>query len=91
MKEWNDFLGNLWKKEINVENFIKQNYHEYLGDDSFLEGPTDKTKSVWNKCLDLLKEELKKGVLDVELNKMSGINSFNPGYIDEQNEIIVGL
>ena len=91
MKEWNDFIGNLWKKEINVENFIRQNYKEYVGDDSFLVGPTDKTKEVWDKCIELLNEEQKKGVLDIELTKMSGINAFDPGYIDKENEIIFGL
>jgi len=91
MKIWEDFKGKLWQKEINVENFIKQNYKEYLNDESFLEPPTEKTKEVWNKCIKLLEEELKVGVLDIELTKMSGINSFNPGYIDKENEVIVGL
>ena len=91
MEAWNDFKGKLWQKEINVENFIKQNYKEYLGDDTFLEIPTRKTKALWDKCIDLLNEEQKKGVLDIELTKMSGIDAFDPGYIDKENEIIFGL
>lgn len=91
MREWNDFVGNLWKKEINVENFIRQNYKEYVGDDSFLVEATSKTKQLWNKCVELLNEEQKKGVLDIELTKMSGINAFDSGYIDKENEIIFGL
>ena len=91
MKEWNNFKGHLWKKEINVNDFIKNNYTEYKQNEDFLVGTTKKTDIVWNKCLDLLKEELDKHVLDVDVNHMSGINSFKPGYIDKENEVIVGL
>ncbi len=91
MEEWKNFKGDLWKKEINVSDFIKNNYKEYTGDESFLAGTTEKTDKVWGKCLDLLKEELDKHVLDIDTDNMSGINSFKPGYIDKDNEIIVGL
>ena len=91
MKEWNNFKGHLWKKEINVNDFIKNNYIEYKENEDFLVGTTKKTDIVWNKCLDLLKEELDKHVLDIDVNHMSGINSFKPGYIDKENEVIVGL
>ena len=91
MKEWNNFKGHLWKKEINVNDFIKNNYTEYKQNEDFLVGTTKKTDIVWNKCLDLLKEELDKHVLDIDVNHMSGINSFKPGYIDKENEVIVGL
>ena len=91
MKEWNNFKGHLWKKEINVNDFIKNNYTEYKQNEDFLVGTTKKTDIVWNKCLDLLKEELEKHVLDIDVNHMSGINSFKPGYIDKENEVIVGL
>ena len=91
MKEWNKFKGHLWKKEINVNDFIKNNYTEYKQNEDFLVGTTKKTDIVWNKCLDLLKEELDKHVLDIDVNHMSGINSFKPGYIDKENEVIVGL
>lgn len=91
MKEWNDFKNGLWQEKIDVDNFIETNYKEYKGDESFLSGSTDKTKKVWNKCLDLLKLELKNGVLDIDVDNMSGINNFKPGYIDKKNEVIVGL
>ena len=91
MKEWNNFKGNLWKKEINVNDFIINNYKEYNENEGFLVRTTTKTDKVWNKCLDLLKEELNKHVLDIDVDNMSGINSFKPGYIDKENEVIVGL
>ena len=91
MKEWNDFKKGVWQEKIDVNNFIETNYKEYKGDESFLSGSTDKTKKVWNKCLDLLKLELKNGVLDIDVDNMSGINNFKPGYIDKKNEVIVGL
>ena len=77
--------------KINVAKFIEENYTEYLGDDSFLTSPTEKTNKIWGKCQELLKEELEKGILDVETKIISGINTFNPGYIDKDNEVIVGL
>ena len=89
--EWKNFKGETWKNEINVSAFIDDNYKEYTGDDSFLQGKTEKTKRVWSKCEKLLKQEMKKGLLDVELKAISGINSFKPGYIDKANEVVVGL
>lgn len=89
--EWKNFKGETWKNEINVSNFIDNNYTEYTGDDKFLVGKSDKTKKVWSKCEKLLKKEMKKGLLDVELKAISGINSFKPGYIDKDNEVVVGL
>ena len=91
MKEWNNFKGEIWKNEINVNDFIKSNYTEYKDNEDFLVGTTKKTDKVWNKCLKLLKEELEKHVLDIDVNHMSGINCFKPGYIDKENEVIVGL
>ena len=91
MIEWNNFKGELWKKDINVENFIIENYKEYTGDDKFLVGSTEKTLKVWDKCKEAINEETKKGVRDVEVNIMSGINAFEPGYIDKENEVIFGL
>ena len=89
--EWKNFKGEAWKKEINVSAFIDDNYTEYTGDDSFLKSTSNKTKKVWNKCEKLLRQEMKKGLLDVELKALSGINSFRPGYIDKANEVVVGL
>ena len=90
-EEWNSFNGTIWQNEINVENFIVENYKEYKEGEQFLCGPTDKTKSVWSKCESLLKEELQKRVLDIDTENFSGINNFAPGYIDQENEVIVGL
>ena len=91
MKEWNNYKEGIWTKTVNVEDFIVKNYKSYTGDESFLEGISKKTDKVWNKCLNLLKDELKKGVLDIDVNNMSGINSFKPGFIDKENEVIFGL
>ena len=92
LNEWNGFNDGVWAKEINVRNFIQKNYTLYEGDDSFLADVSQKTKKVWNKCEELLAEELKKGgVLDVETDIISGITNFAPRYIDKENEVIVGL
>ena len=91
MEQWKNFKGEIWKNEVNVADFIKENYHEYKGDDSFLVDKTEKTEKIWNKCQELLKEELEKGILDLDTKTISGINNFKPGYIDKDNEVIVGL
>ena len=91
MEEWKNFKQGKWNQEINVEDFIRQNYEEYSMDESFLVGPTKKTQKVWSKCEELLKEELKKHVLDIDVDHVSGINNYEAGYIDKANEVIVGL
>ena len=91
MIEWDGFKGIKWQKNIDVDSFIEQNYKEYLGDDSFLMGPTKSTNKVWKKCKKLLAKESISGVLDVDTFTMSGIDNFEPGYIDRFNEVIVGL
>ncbi len=92
MKEqWNGFKEGLWCQEINVSDFIKSNYTPYPADETFLTGPTDKTTKVWQKCTELLKEELQKRVLDIDTDHMAGINNFAPGYICEEDNVIVGL
>ena len=91
-KAWRGFHGDSWKEDVDLSNFIVRNFTEYKGDDSFLAGPTEKTKAVWSKCEKLLEEENKNGgCLDVETNILSGITAFAPGYIDKENEVIVGL
>ena len=90
-KEWEGFKEGPWTEEINVSDFIKRNYTKYEGDEDFLEGTTEKTDKVWGRCSELLKEELKKHVLDVDTVHMSGINSFEPGYINDEDDVIVGL
>ena len=89
--EWKDFKGGDWCQKIDVRDFIQKNYTAYDGDDSFLEKITNHTKKVWDRCSVLLKEEVKKHVLDIDTEHMSGIDSFEAGYIDKDNEVIVGL
>ena len=90
-KEWNGFREGKWTEKIDVRDFIQKNYHQYSGDESFLEGTTEKTDHIWHKCKELLKEELEKHVLDVDVVHMSGINMFKPGYINMYDDVIVGL
>ena len=88
---WKGFKGDLWKKEINVRDFIMNNYTPYEGDDSFLVSSTERTRKVWDKLTEMFKEEQKNGVLDAETKYPQGIDTYGPGYIDQQNEVIVGL
>ncbi|MFU0824648.1 formate C-acetyltransferase [Clostridium sp.] len=90
-KQWEGFKDGNWSKTIDVRNFIQLNYTPYTGDKSFLAGPTEKTKAVWEKASQLILEEAKKGILDVDTKTISGINSFKPGYLDKENEVIVGF
>ena len=90
-KQWKNFNGDQWKNQIDVKDFIQKNYTLYEGDDSFLVGKTERTSKVWDKANSLIIEEIKKGIIDVETNEISGIDNFNPGYIDRENEVIVGL
>jgi formate C-acetyltransferase len=87
---WAGFQPGLWQKEINVRAFIQRNFTPYDGDDSFLAGVTDRTQKIWGKLKDLFIEERKKGVLDVS-QIPSSITAHGPGYIDRDNEVIVGL
>lgn len=91
VENWVGFNTGVWCDEINVSDFILKNYQEYLDDESFLKGKSNKTDQVWSKCTKLLKEELDKHVLDIDTENFSGINNFKPGYIDQANEVIVGL
>ena len=95
MKEWDGFEGRLWKEEINVRQFIQDNYIPYDGDESFLADPTDATNKLWDALQKLQKEERAKGgVLDMETEVVTGITAYGPGYIDESLkdlEQIVGL
>ena len=88
---WKGFEPGVWMDEVNVRSFIQKNYTLYEGDDSFLAGVSEKTAKVWEKCHELIVEEIKKGIIDVETNIISGIDNFAPGYIDKENEVIVGL
>ncbi|ABK61952.1 formate C-acetyltransferase [Clostridium novyi] len=88
---WTNFKNGNWTQEIDVQNFIQKNYTLYEGTDDFLANPTEKTKKVWNKAYSLILEELKKGIMDVETKKFSSIDNFAPGYLDKDNETIVGF
>jgi len=89
---WINFKGNLWKTNVNVRDFIQQNYTPYYGDDSFLEGATDRTKEVWKEVLQLLDQEKKNGdVLDMDTSVVSSIKSHKAGYIIKDKDIIVGI
>lgn len=91
MKEWNDFVKGSWTENIDVRDFIQKNYEPYSGDEGFLAEATERTKNLFKKATKLFKEELKNGVLDVETEKISGIDNFEPGYLDRENELIVGF
>lgn len=88
---WAGFKGDLWKKEINVRDFIQHNYTPYTGDDSFLRPSSEKTRKVWNKLTEMFKVEREKGVYDAETELPQSITTYGPGYIDKDNEVIVGL
>ncbi len=88
---WKGFKEGTWCNEINVSDFIKSNYTPYDGDESFLNGPTEKTKRVLKVYEDMCKEEVKKHVIDIDVDTPAGINAFKPGYISEDDNVIVGL
>ena len=91
-QEWNSFVGGVWQKEINVRDFIQKNYTPYEGDDSFLAGPTQATKDLWDQVMELSAEERAKGgVLDMDTKIISGITSHGPGYLNKDKEKIVGF
>lgn len=94
-KEWEGFTGRLWKEEINVRDFIQNNYKPYDGDESFLAEPTEATNKLWQELQKLQKEErAKNGVLDMETEIVSSLTSYGPGYIKDElkdMEAVVGL
>ncbi len=85
------FKGDKWKDKIDVKQFILDNYTEYTGDDSFLVGPTEKTKKLNDKYQEMSKVEIEKGIYDVDTKTVSGIDAYNPGYLIQDCEVIVGL
>src|SRR3974390_2969719 len=87
---WSGFRPGLWQKKIEVRYFIQQNYEPYDGDATFLAGPTERTKRIWENLNEMFIEERKKGVLDIS-PVPSSITSHGPGYIDRDSEVIVGL
>ena len=89
MEEWKNFKKGIWCDEINVSNFIQENYTPYLGDGEFLKASTEKTKKVWNKLTEMFKVEREKGVYDAETKLPQSLDTYGAGYIDKENEIIV--
>ncbi len=91
-ENWNGFTEGVWQDEINVRDFIQKNYQEYRGDDSFLAGATDRTKEMMKKVESLFQLERQYGgVLDIDTVTVSSLTSYSPGYVDKENELIVGL
>ena len=89
---WRSFLGGAWESEVNVRDFIQKNYTPYDGDESFLEGPTQDTKDLWNQVLELSKKEREAGgVLNMDTEVVSTILSHGPGYLNKEKERIVGF
>lgn len=92
MEQWKGFSGGKWQREVNVREFILNNFTEYTGDDSFLEGPTAATTTLWDQVMDLTKQEREKGgVLDLDTKIVSTITSHGPGYLDKNLEKVVGV
>ena len=92
MEQWNGFKGKVWKEEVNVRDFIQENYTLYEGDDSFLAGPTQATKDLWAQVMDLNKQEREAGgVLDMDTKVVSTITSHGPGYLNKDLEAVVGF
>ncbi len=91
-EQWNGFTYNIWNNEIDVSDFIKKNYTPYYGNGDFLEGPTERTNKINDRIKELLKQEAENGgVLDVDTERVSSLLAYPAGYIDKDNEIIVGL
>ena len=91
-ENWNGFNNGVWQNEINVRDFIQTNYKEYKGDSSFLASATERTKNIMQKVNELFKAERKNGgVLDIDTETVTSLTSYAPGYVDKDNEIIVGL
>ncbi|MBR4118805.1 MAG: formate C-acetyltransferase [Bacteroidales bacterium] len=88
---WTGFKGDVWRDEINVRDFIQSNYTPYEGDESFLVPSSEKTRKVWNKLTEMFKEERERGVYDAETKLPQTITTYGPGYIDKENEVVVGL
>ena len=92
MEQWNGFKGKVWKEEVNVRDFIQENYTLYEGDDSFLAGPTEATKALWAQVMELNKQEREAGgVLDMDTKVVSTITSHGPGYLNKDLETVVGF
>ncbi len=90
-KAWEGFTAGSWSEEINLRDFIQKNYNPYLGDESFLENSTENTLILWEKVNGIIQEEVRNRTVNVDLERFSGIDHFEPGYIERDKEVIVGL
>jgi len=88
---WEGFKPGKWAEEIDVRDFIQQNYEPYYGEEGFLEGPSERTARRWKKVDQLIQDEVRSKTIKVDLERFSGIDNFAPGYIDRENEVIFGL
>ena len=91
MKAWRDFQAGLWQEKIDVRDFIQKNYEPYYGDESFLEGASERTIKLLDEYSKYQKLENEKGVVDMETKIPSTITAYEAGYLDQDNEVIVGL
>ena len=91
MNPWRQFSEGPWQTQVDVRDFIQRNYHPYEGDESFLASPSSKTQRLWEQADALIQKEIEAGVLDVDTTRFSGIDAFQPGYLDRENEVIVGF
>ncbi len=91
MECWNNFSGTKWKQTVDVDDFVINNYQEYVGSSDFLKGITKRTSRVLSRCQKLFDKESNTGILDIETGCFSGIDAFDNGYVDKKNEVIVGL
>lgn len=91
VEAWDGFVDGPWRDSVDVRDFIQLNYTPYEGDDTFLAGPTTRTTGIWDKLSAMFPEERAKGIYDVDPHTPAGITAFAPGYIDKDNELVVGL
>ena len=91
MEQWKGFNTGSWNNKVDVRDFIQQNIRSYEGDEAFLTPATKRTEVLWEKVATLMQEEVKRGILDAETKIPSTITSHAPGYIDKENELIVGF
>ena len=92
MDPWRNFKGDGWRNRIDVNDFVRDNYHPYLGDASFLAGPSERTSRLYQKCRDLMEQERAAGgVLAIDTKRVAGITAWPPGFIDQADEVIIGL
>lgn len=90
MKEWANFKTGKWMDQVDVRDFIQLNYKPYEEDDSFLADLSERTKKIWDKAESLIKDEILTGEVKIDTDRFSGINNYGPGYLDKENELIVG-